>query len=39
MEKVKKIIEAYRKEAKNPEGSYTGITDDGSKPVQDADDL
>lgn len=36
---VKKAVEAYKEEATDPNGSYTGITTDGSRPVQDADDL
>jgi len=47
--KAQQIVDAYRNEGKtkkdkknlpaDTQGSYTGVTKDGTKPVQDADDL
>lgn len=44
MHEAEKVVEAYRKASLSNEstdvlGSWTGVTKDGDKPVQDADDL
>ena len=38
-EKIKKIKDIIEPEKFDPDGSYTGITEDFEKPVQDQDDL
>jgi hypothetical protein len=37
--KVKEIMEVFKSDEFDPQGSYTGNPSDGEKPVQDADDL
>lgn len=36
---IDETLNAFRTDAYDPEGSYTGLPLDGDKPVQDADDL
>ena len=37
--KMKEIKEELKPSKFDPNGSYTGLTEDGEKPVQDQDDL
>lgn len=37
--KEKSIKNVLKPKAFDPFGSYTGLTEDGSEPIQDADDL